>query len=105
MSNSKWNPHFISANITEERYPLYDDACVFRNNQYALIPVRYCIVMYSCPSKCMSSLVLSTDHLLAFDAVLMSIAGEVDFVCLDCRVECDCCRLQAMRLMHSYLPK
>ena len=43
FSNSKWNPHFISANITEERYPLYAYASVFRNNQYALISVRYCI--------------------------------------------------------------
>ena len=43
FSNSKWNPHFISANLTEERYPLHDDASVFRNNQYALISVRYCI--------------------------------------------------------------
>ena len=31
FSYSKWNPHFISANITEERYPLYDYASVFRN--------------------------------------------------------------------------
>ena len=43
FSNSKWNPHFISANLTEERYPLHDDASVFRNNQYALISGRYCI--------------------------------------------------------------
>ena len=43
FSNSKWNPRFISANLTEERYPLHDDASVFRNNQYALISVRYCI--------------------------------------------------------------
>ena len=43
FSYSKWNPHFISANITEERYPLYDYASVFCNNQYARISVRYCI--------------------------------------------------------------
>ena len=41
--NSKWNPQFVSANITEERYPQYDYVSVFRNNQYALIPMRYCI--------------------------------------------------------------
>ena len=35
--------------------------------------------------------------MLTFVAVVVSIAGEVDFVHLDWRVECDCCRLQAMR--------
>ena len=35
--------------------------------------------------------------MLAFVAVFVSIAGEVDFVHLDWRVECDCCRLHAMR--------
>ena len=39
-------------------------------------------------------------HMLAFVAVFVSIAGEVDFVNLDWRVECDCCRLQAMSLVH-----
>ena len=47
--------------------------------------------LYSCPTKCMSSLVL------AFVTVFVSIAGKVDFVNLDWRVECDRCRLQAMR--------
>ena len=36
-------------------------------------------------------------HMLTFVAVIVSIAGEVDFVHLDWRVECDCCRLQPMR--------
>ena len=36
-------PTFYQRHITEERYPLYDYASVFRNNQYALISVRYCI--------------------------------------------------------------
>ena len=35
--------------------------------------------------------------MLTFVAVFKSIAGEVDFVHLDWRVDCDCCRLQAMR--------
>ena len=35
--------------------------------------------------------------MLAFVTVFVSIAGKVDFVHLDWRVECDCCRLQAMR--------
>ena len=34
--------------------------------------------------------------MLAFVAVFVSFAGEVDFVHIDWRVECDCCRLQAM---------
>ena len=43
VSNYKWNTEFVSANITEERYPQYDYVSAFRNNQYALTPVRYCI--------------------------------------------------------------
>ena len=39
---------------------------------------------------------LGAVHMLTFVAVFVSIAGEVDFVHLDWRVECDCCRLQAM---------
>ena len=35
--------------------------------------------------------------MLAFVAVFVSIAREADFVHLDWRVECDCCRRQAMR--------
>ena len=34
--------------------------------------------------------------MLAFVAIFVSIAREVDFVNLDWRVECDCCRLKAM---------
>ena len=37
---------------------------------------------------------LGAVHVLAFVEVFVSIAGEVDFVHLDWRVECDCCRLQ-----------
>ena len=40
---------------------------------------------------------LGAVHMFAFVAVFVSIAREVDFVHLDWRVECDCCRLQAMR--------
>ena len=38
--NSKWNPHFISANITEEGFPLYDYASV----SFAVISMR----LYPC---------------------------------------------------------
>ena len=48
---------------------------------------------------------LGAVHMLAFVAVFVSIAGEVDFVHLDWFVECDCCKLQAMGLVHSCLPK
>ena len=40
---------------------------------------------------------LGAIHVLAFVTVFVSIAGKMDFVHLDWRVECDCCRLQVMR--------
>ena len=48
---------------------------------------------------------LGAVHMLAFVAIFVSIAEEVDFVHLDWRVKCDCFSLHAMRLMHSYIPK
>ena len=65
------------------------------SNMRSLLPSLTSIVMHSCPSKC----TLGAVHMFAFVAVFVSIAGEVDFVCLDWRVERDCFSLQAMRLM------
>ena len=75
------------------------------SNMRSLFPSLTCIVMHSCTnvSKCTSSLVLSTCLLLL--RFLCRLPGKVDFVRLDWRVKCDCCRLHAMRLMHSYIPK
>ena len=58
---------------------------------------------YSFPWRALSCIValvlvfLGAVHMLALVAVFVSIAREVDFVHLYWRVECDCCRLQAMR--------
>ena len=87
-------------------WPLLTTPCLDRDsgqstfstsNRRSLFPSLTCTVTYSFP-------IIGAVHMLAFVAVFVSIAGEVDFVHLDWRVECDCCRLQAMRLMHSCLP-
>ena len=75
------------------------------SNRRSLFPFLTCIVMHSCPSKCMSSLVLSTCLLLM--RFLCRLPGRcIWFVLIEWNATAvDCCRLQAMRLMYSYLPK
>ena len=51
VSNSKWKPQFVSASITEERYPQFDYVSTVRNNVYGRVTMWHyirCVQHNSC---------------------------------------------------------